>query len=169
MELLIFRHAKSSWADISLADYDRPLKGRGKRDSVAMGRFIREQNLIPDHILSSPANRAAQTITRAINEWSGNPDTIQWFNDLYPGSVQAWLKALGQCPLKARRIMIIGHNPGMEELLEYLCGEVEIPDDGKLLPTAALAQIEIKVPWTDLAAGSGKLKRITRARQLSEG
>ncbi len=170
MELMIFRHAKSSWADLSLADYDRPLKGRGKRDAVAMGRFIRDRNLIPDHVLSSPANRAAQTIKRAINEWAGDPDTIQWSQDLYHAGVQAWLKALAQCPPKARRVMIVGHNPGLEELLEFLCGpEVEIPVDGKLLPTAALAQIEFKVPWTDLEAGSGKLKRITRARWLSEG
>ncbi len=169
MELLVFRHAKSSWKDLSLADFDRPLKGRGKRDALRMGRFILDHDLLPDCILCSTAKRAVKTLNRANRYWGIDPEIIQWSRAFYDAEAQSWIQALRNVPKDKKRVMVVGHNPGLEDLIIDLChGPVSVPEDGKLLPTAALARLTIETDWQFIGRGVGRLLSITRPRSLAE-
>ena len=164
-ELLILRHAKSSWSDPDLADFDRPLKGRGRRDCIKIGRYLNAFNLAPDYILSSTAVRAKDTTQRVLSEPGWNEIPVDWRDELYHAGPSIWLSALASCPEDARRVMIVGHNPGLEDLLISLNRErIPVPDDGKLLPTATLAVLKIAGAWSDIRPGHAQLEKLVRPR-----
>lgn len=143
-ELLILRHAKSSWSNPSLADIDRPLNKRGKRDAPRIGALLRDQDLVPDLILCSPAVRAKKT-ARAVSNESGYEGEIEIHDDLYPGDLSTYLEILASSPDEIDRAMIVGHNPGLEEFLDALTGE------SARLPTSALAQIRMPIlDWAEI-------------------
>jgi phosphohistidine phosphatase len=143
-ELLILRHAKSSWSNPSLADIDRPLNKRGKRDAPRIGALLRDQDLVPDLILCSPAVRAKKTAQAVSNE-SGYEGEIEIHDDLYPGDPSTYLEILASSPDEIDRAMIVGHNPGLEEFLDALTGE------SARLPTSALAQIRLPIhDWAEI-------------------
>jgi phosphohistidine phosphatase len=143
-ELLILRHAKSSWSNPSLADIDRPLNKRGKRDAPRIGALLRDQDLVPDLILCSPAVRAKKTALAVSNE-SGYEGEIEIHDDLYPGDLSTYLEILASSPDEIDRAMIVGHNPGLEEFLDALTGE------SARLPTSALAQIRLPIlDWAEI-------------------
>jgi phosphohistidine phosphatase len=158
--LLILRHAKSSWKDASLPDHERPLNKRGRRDAPRVGRRLRDEGLTPDLILCSTARRARDT-AEAVAEASGYEGEIESRPDLYMADSDAYLHALRGLPDDYERVMVVGHNPGLEELLEALTGEVEA------LPTAALAQVELGLRrWRDLDDESeGRLVSLWRPRE----
>lgn len=168
MELLVLRHGKSSWAEPALADYDRPLKKRGRRDSASMGQWIREQDLVPDMVLSSTAIRAAQTTRRALKTMKLSNKAVTWSRNFYHASAQVWLSALAMVPMDVQRVMIVGHNPGLEDLVDSICGFTVREPDGKLIPTAALVRIHLSTPWSNIGPGSGTLQEILRPRRLFE-
>lgn len=159
--LLILRHAKSSWSDPSLADIDRPLNKRGKRDAPRLGTWLREQDLVPDVILSSPAQRARKT-AQAVSENSGYPGEIEVVADFYPGDPEAFTASLAALPDQIENVMIVAHNPGLEELLYELCGE------SAHLPTAALAEVALPVEsWRELEDEvEGRLVNLWRVKEL---
>ena len=168
-ELLILRHAKSAWDTRAASDFERPLSGRGLRAAPRVGRFLHQQGLIPDYVVSSPAERAKQTVTLVCEELSFDPLRIHWDKNIYGGWPASLIKVLRECPSNAGRVLIAGHNPGMESLVEGLCEHrVVIPGDGKLIPTAAVAHLEISLPWDELDSGCAQLLSITRARSLSD-
>lgn len=136
--LLIMRHAKSSWKSPELSDYDRPLNGRGKRDAPRMGEHLRQEGLVPDRILTSSAKRARKTASEMAKAsgYTGKVKKLERFYDAVPGVYFETLQAL---PDKYRRVMVVGHNPTMEQLVNYLTGHV------KRMPTAALAHIELPI------------------------
>jgi phosphohistidine phosphatase len=160
--LLILRHAKSSWKHAELPDFDRPLNKRGKRDALRMGELLRQADLLPDLILSSSAQRARQT-TQAVVDSSGFGGEVRWLDSLYAAPPESYLEALRGVDDSLQRVMVVGHNPGLEELLEELTGEAET------LPTAGLAQVALSIPsWSQLDEGvSGKLVQVWLPRQLS--
>ncbi len=164
--LLVLRHAKSAWDTDAETDFDRPLAKRGKKDAPRMGKWLREHELIPDHVVCSPAERARQTAVAVCKPLGVDKKSICWDAQIYMGTTEALLEVLGDCPPAAGMVMIVGHNPGLEDLVEYLCGVVEVPADGKLLPTATLAYLEMPDAWDSLAAGSARLLSITRPRSL---
>jgi phosphohistidine phosphatase len=144
--LLILRHAKSSWKDDALPDHDRPLNKRGKADAPRMGKLLRDEDLVPDLILSSDARRARATAELAAEE-SHFEGEITFLRDLYAAEPEAYLDALAQMGGEAACVMVVGHNPGLEELLQELTGEYQP------LPTAALAQVSLPLDrWSDLSA-----------------
>ena len=153
--LLIQRHAKSSWSDASLPDHERPLNKRGKRQAPEMGALLRREDLLPDLILSSTAKRAEKT-AEAIAEESGYEGEIRLSRDLYAAPPEAYLEALHDLPDEFSRVMVVGHNPGLEELLDVLTGE------SASLPTAALAQVALGIErWAQVSqAPLGKLVSI---------
>lgn len=159
--LLILRHAKSSWGDPALADIDRPLNKRGKRDAPRMGRLLRSEDLVPDLILASPARRAQKT-AEAVADESGYAGEIATQPDFYPGDPEAYLQALRALPDEYQRVMVVGHNPGLEELVDALAGE------SVALPTAALAQISLPVEhWSEVEeASEGQLVNVWRVKEL---
>jgi phosphohistidine phosphatase len=166
-ELLILRHAKSSWDSGARTDFQRPLAPRGLRDAPRVGAFLARQGLKPDFVVSSPAERARETVVAALRAFGMGTDDIHWDTRIYHASPHALVEVLSESPDDARRVLIAGHNPGLEYLLLHLCGPgLTIPDDGKLMPTAAVAHLEIAVPWRDLGRATARLLSLTRARSL---
>jgi phosphohistidine phosphatase len=146
------RHAKSSWKDADMADHDRPLNKRGQRDAPRMGELLRHEDLLPDLILCSTAARARATAAAVIQagEYGGE---IKYKRSLYAAPPDAYLRTLRGLPERFARVMLIGHNPGLEELLEMLTGEA------KHLPTAAVAHVRLDIErWSALRDhGDGEL------------
>lgn len=165
-ELLLLRHAKSDWESGALADVDRPLAKRGKSDAPKVGAWLYREGLVPDHVVSSPAERARQTATKVCKRLDFKKKRIVWEEAIYEAGVPDLLRVLARCPEQASIVLLIGHNPGLEELVRYLAGDdIETPADGKLLPTAAVARLEMPHDWTRLEAGGGHLIGITRPRR----
>lgn len=144
--LLILRHGKSSWKDLSLDDHDRPLKKRGKRDARHVGAFLRERELIPDLILTSSAKRARATTKQVLKGGEFKSDVpVEKHQRLYHAEPEVILDVLQGTADRERRVMIVGHNPGLEDLVELLVGE------WYRMPTAALAEIRLPIAhWRDL-------------------
>ena len=167
-ELLILRHAKSAWDTDAPADFDRPLALRGLRASKRMGRYILETGLLPDAIVCSSATRAVQTIHGVARAARLSLESVRFRRAIYEADLSTLLDVLRECDPGAQRTMIVGHNPGLEYLLDHLAGGVPVPGDGKLLPTAALARIELPGDWRRLERGQGKLRGLTRVRDLDD-
>ena len=166
-ELLILRHAKSAWDTGAPSDFERPLARRGEKAAPRVGRWLREEGLIPDYLVSSPARRAKQTVLLVCRELGIEAERICWDERIYGGWTRDLVRVLQESPAEAQRVLIAGHNPGLEDLLETLSsGRVPAPADGKLMPTAAVARLRIAVPWGELDAGTGQLLSLTRARSL---
>ncbi len=168
-ELLILRHAKSAWDTDAPTDFERPLAKRGRKAAPRVGRFLLGKGLIPDHLVSSPAERARQTVTLVCEQMHIDPGQVNWDARIYGGGPQSLIAVLTESPVGAKRVLIAGHNPGLEMLLLHLCDHrVAIPDDGKLLPTAAVAHLQIESEWKNLEGGAANLLSITRARSLTD-
>ncbi len=165
--LMILRHAKSSWDSDAPTDFERPLGPRGERDAPRMGAWLKERKLKPKHVVSSPAERALQT-TAAVCEVLGvKKNAIHLDQRIYGSDVDTLLQVLSSVPRKAKRVMLVGHNPGLEELLIHLWGEeVQIPANGKLLPTAAVALVALPDSWNDLAVGSALSVKVIRPKEI---
>jgi phosphohistidine phosphatase len=154
--LLILRHAKSSWKFPDLSDHDRPLNRRGKRDAPRMGKILKERGLVPDLVISSTATRAKDT-AEAVAKYSGYKGKRIRFKPLYAAEPGAYLAVLRELTDNYQRVLIVGHNPGVEELIELLTGEIHI------VPTCTLAQIEFDIEkWSDT------LRRLTDRGRLVE-
>jgi phosphohistidine phosphatase len=142
--LLVLRHAKSSWNDPALDDHERPLSKRGRRDGPRMGELVREYGLMPDVLMSSDAVRARLT-AQAMAEAARYAGQILLDRRLYMASPADIRSLLRTVPDKAETVMIVGHNPGLEDLVAQLTGKRQD------LPTAALAQIVLPIDrWRDL-------------------
>ena len=161
--LLVLRHAKSNWSDPALDDHERPLNRRGRRDGPRMGELVREYGLIPDVVISSDAVRARLT-AEAVAEAARSEGEILLDRRLYiasPAGILAVLRTVRET--KAGTVMIVGHNPGLEELVEQLTGEQHD------LPTAALARIVLPIDrWRDLKVSTrGTLLGLWRPKELT--
>ena len=160
--LLVLRHAKSSWNDPVLDDHARPLNKRGQRDARRMGELVREYGLIPDVVLSSDAVRARLT-AEAVAETARYVGEILLDPHLYMASPADILSLLPTVRENAETVMIVGHNPGFEKLVEQLTSERHD------LPTAALAQIGLPIDqWRDLKLSiRGTLVGLWRPEELA--
>lgn len=159
--LLVFRHAKSSWEDETLDDHDRPLNKRGNRTAPLMGQLIATQKAVPDLILSSTARRAKMTAKKAAKAM-GYEGKIAFEQAMYMAEPSAYLKAIRDYAATHKTVMIIGHNPGLETLMQTMTGT------DKPLPTAALAEIHLDITsWKDLKhTTKGKLRNLWLPRKL---
>nr|VFJ58388.1 MAG: phosphohistidine phosphatase [Candidatus Kentron sp. DK] len=160
-ELLLLRHAKSDWGTQADSDFERPLSRRGARDAPRVGRWLKARNLAPDLVVSSPAARARRTAGAACGAMGIPEDRIVWEPRVYDAVPGTLLTVLGAC-VGVARVLLVGHNPGLESLLRYLCRSLPLPPDGKLLPTATLAHIAMPSDWQMLQPGSGHLVSLTR-------
>ena len=160
--LLVLRHAKSSRDDRTLDDHERPLNERGQRDAPRMGALLREYGLVPDLILSSDALRARQTAEAAAKaaHYAGEVRLDPRLYGASPADIVRVLRTVDET--NASTVMIVGHNPGLEELVARLT--LERQD----LPTAALAQIALPVDqWRDLTVSRrGSLVGLWRPKEL---
>jgi phosphohistidine phosphatase len=160
--VLVLRHAKSSWKYPDKTDHERPLNKRGKRDAPLMGRLLKKERLVPDVIISSTAMRARAT-AEAIAKASGYKGDITFNRSLYASGPQAYIDVLHDLSDEYVRVLIIGHNPGLEELVEMLTGEIH------LMPTCSLAHVKFRVDkWSDIDNKiKGKVAGIWRPRDLT--
>jgi len=166
-ELLILRHAKSDWDADTSSDFKRPLAKRGKKDAPRVGEWLYREGLVPDLVISSPAQRAKQTAVKVCKSMDYKKKKIQWDDEIYEADVPVLLRLLARCPADARTILLVGHNPALEDLVRFLAGdEVDEPADGKLLPTATLARLEIPNDWGILDSGCAQVIAIIRPRKL---
>lgn len=167
-QLMLLRHAKSSWDSGAERDFDRPLNKRGLRDAPRMGRWLKDKQLVPDHIISSPARRAVLSVNAVVKELGLTQDMVIFDDDLYLGDCQALLHALEKFPDASRCGLIAGHNPGLEDLLLYLCGHATPRTrDGKILVTAAIARIAMPDDWRNLSQGGCDLLELVRPKEIN--
>ena len=158
--LLLLRHAKSSWKDTSVKDFDRPLNQRGLKAAPAIGRLMRKRKLQPELVLSSPAERARQT-TQLMLEAAGLKTEVRYDERIYEASAARLFEIVSQIDEEAGMVMMVGHNPGFEELLEALTGEA------RSLSTAALACIELdSEKWSKVKAGENRLAWLVKSKEL---
>ncbi len=167
-ELLVMRHGKSDRGAGVRRDFDRPLARRGRKDSKRMGEWLRSARARPDLVIASPAERARDTAERVAEALGLDGKAIRREPRLYDASLERILRILGEVPASAARVLLVGHNPGLEDLVLHLGGDaVEIPGDGKVLPTAAVARFAMPDDWGRLPPGAGILRGIARPRDLS--
>jgi phosphohistidine phosphatase len=157
--LLLLRHAKSSRDDISLRDIDRPLEDRGRRDAPRMGELLKERGPLPDMVISSPAVRARET-AELFTAAAGLNFGLRFDEKIYDATSADLLKVIRHIPDKSSCAMLVGHNPGFEDLVSRLTGS------HKNMPTAALACIEFKIKsWDDVEDGQGNLLWLLTPKQ----
>jgi phosphohistidine phosphatase len=162
--LLILRHAKSSWKEQDLPDHDRPLNKRGKNDAPRMGILLKDEDLIPDLIMSSTAVRAKKTaelVARAC-KYKGK---IVLNRSLYGAEPAVYIKILEGLSDKHMSALIVGHSPTVEETVELITGSL-----GVIMPTCALAQISLPIQnWAELKKQKikGRLLKVWKSKELS--
>lgn len=150
--LTLIRHAKSDWSDVSLSDFDRPLSGRGKKNAPKMGGRLAKRGDIPNLLVSSPAKRAAKTTRLIAQELKIPKDEIVYQPDIFAAKLKTLITLI--CGLPAHKhIALIGHNPGLSELAEWLC-----PDAPGWLPTCAILTIDLDIKnWEKVKKGCGHI------------
>ncbi len=158
--LLLLRHAKSSWKHPELHDHDRPLNKRGLKEAPKVGAYLKDHDLVPDLILSSTARRAQDT-AQAVHEASGFSGDIDLYQDLYLSDTACYLDILCRLPDDANRVLVVGHNPDLEELLTLLT------DANEPMATASLAQVDLPISsWQELnEATDGRLQLLWTPRE----
>ncbi len=158
--LVLLRHAKSDWYSGAATDFDRPLNNRGRRDAPRVGRWLHLNALTPDVVCCSSALRTRQTLELVGTELGLSMADLHYLGELYhasegeiTGVVEDYLPGDGT-------LMVVGHNPGMESTLLEYCPDLQVPADGKLMPTAAVAVVE----WPE--TGLPQLRHLVRPRDL---
>jgi phosphohistidine phosphatase len=158
-KILIMRHAKSDWADSSLADIERPLNERGRREAPVMGEELKKLGLMPDMIISSPAVRARQT-AQLVVQYLGFEGDIIFSDYLYFGKLISVIDVLKDLPEKCNTVLIFGHNPTWEELVHKLSGK---PHE---MSTAAVAVLNFDKKWHELSGSSCKFEKILSPKNI---
>ena len=144
--LMVMRHAKSAWDDPALSDHDRPLNDRGREAAEVMGAFIQEQERLPQLVLRSTATRVEETYQLMSRNWAEQPRVIV-LQSLYLATVSTILQVVRRNAEQETRLLVLGHNPGLHELVERAVGPIE------KFPTAALAELSYDIPtWQELKA-----------------
>jgi phosphohistidine phosphatase len=160
--LYLLRHAKSSWSDPGLADHDRPLAPRGRRAAKAIGRYLREQDVEPALVLCSTAARTRETLKRI--DVDRREERIE--RGLYGAGAEALLARLREVPDEVPSVMLIGHNPGVQDLALLLARPgPELRALEAKFPTAALASFAV-AGWSTLGPGTAELIDFVRPRDL---
>jgi phosphohistidine phosphatase len=171
-QLLLMRHAKSSWDDPKMPDHARPLNARGRQAAAAMRRAMHELGLEPDVVLVSSARRTLQTM-EALEPWQDTP-LIEPMDGLYLVSAAQMLQVLHRVAETARSVLLLAHNPGLHDLALLLAGPQAMASGTPLTrnlaegyPTGALAEFAVAGPWRTLDEGGGQLLRFLRPRDVA--
>ena len=159
--LLLLRHAKSSWDNERLSDFDRPLNDRGRRDAPRMGKLLIQLDMIPDLIISSSARRAVATAEQVALAVAYEGE-IRYTENLYLAEPETYIELARRTDDRFASLLLVGHNPGIEELIGLLSGHAE------RMPTAALACFRLPIiGWRDLNSGKRyELAGVWRPKEL---
>ncbi len=170
-QLLLLRHAKSSWDDGDLHDRDRPLNNRGRRSAARIRRAMRDGGLAPDLVLVSSAKRTLQTL-EALEPWDDAP-LVEPMDSLYLASATQLLDIVRAVADTVRSVLVIAHNPGMHDLALALAAPPTTPAERAAarsladgFPTCALAEFTVPSPWSSLNPGGARLVRLLTPRGL---
>ena len=165
--LYLLRHAKSSWDDADVPDHDRPLAPRGERSMKAMARHLRHAGIHPQLVLCSSALRARQTLQRVLPAL-GDGVRLEVEEELYSFDSAVLLRRLKRVPAAISSLMLVGHNPAMQDLALRLAGSGDALDRiGAKFPTGALAAIEVTSAWSRLRLGDARIASFVTPRELS--
>ncbi|HEY9091958.1 SixA phosphatase family protein [Parasphingorhabdus sp.] len=169
-KLTLLRHAKSSWDDTVTRDFDRPLNEKGKRAAAVMGTFVKRGGITFDLVLASPAQRVIETLEHFVAA-SGLSIEPQWDRKIYLASSATLMDVLRGADPQAEHILMVGHNPGLEDLVFDL-----VPHDSSSeprsavevkYPTASLAELTLNIDqWADIKDDCATFDRFTRPRDL---
>lgn len=164
--LLIMRHAKSDWT-ANVADFDRPLNKRGLKNAKKMGAWLKKKKLVPDVIVSSPARRTRQTIGLVCEQLGKDVQDIVWDDHLYETGLAELLQVIKEHGKNARRMLVMGHNPGLDYLVNHL-SKNRPPHNitGKLMTTAAIAVLDFGEAGIDDKQGSAKVVKMARPKEI---
>jgi len=167
--LTLLRHAKSGWDDPVMRDFDRPLNAKGARAAAVIGQQMRVLGLAFDHVVASPALRVMETVEH-LGRGYGRAIEPEWDRRLYLAPPAMLLDLIHALPENAEHVLMIGHNPGFEELILLLVPDIAgQPLRGEVAlkyPTASIAELEIGDLWATLLPGEARLTRFIRPRDL---
>ena len=156
-QILLMRHAKSSWENPDLKDFDRPLAERGLNDAPEMGRYLRKIKFKPAYVISSPAQRARETTLLSMEAAKVGKEQVRWDENLYYGSVKDYVEAIQSASDEYERLMLVGHNPLMENTAGILTGAEH--KTAVRMPTAALLCLEsFADSWKAVSTGTCQIK-----------
>lgn len=148
--VLLVRHAKSSWDDSMMADFDRPLNERGKRDAPLMAKRLLDKNIAIDYILSSPARRARKTAAYFLKVYGFDDTRLAFHQPLYHPVYNAFIEAIGSVPDEFHHIALFSHNPGITDFANSLTDAVRIDN----IPTCGVFGITLQIRhWKDFSSG----------------
>ncbi|MCB1773634.1 MAG: histidine phosphatase family protein [Gammaproteobacteria bacterium] len=167
-ELLLLRHGKA-YRDESIEDAARPLKDRGKRDAQRVGAWLAQQGIEPDLVVTSPAERALVTAEKCCKAMGRGVAGLRREPGLYGADLDDLVALVGACAPGVRRLMLVGHNPGLELLLRHLVGDAVTDAGARLMPTAGLAHLAFDGDWRSLQAKGARLLDLRHPRQLPDG
>ena len=158
--LIVMRHGKSTWKDKDMEDHERPLKKRGVKNSARMGELLKDEKLVPERILSSTAVRARQTV-EAVTSKMNFKGEVQYLDKFYLGEMETILAEQCELPDEVNKAMVIGHNPGLESLVQILGRKVEA------LTTSSVAYIKLPIKhWKELSDKTeGDLKELWHPKE----
>jgi phosphohistidine phosphatase len=159
--LYLLRHAKSSWTDHGLSDHDRPLAPRGRKAAALIGEYLRHEEITIDLVLCSSARRARETL-----ELVGAEGRIEVEPELYAASAEELLDRLRQLPEDIESVLLVGHNPSIQDLAAGLAGGAGGLAEQKY-PTGALAELTFTGRWADLRPQRANLTAFVRPRELA--
>jgi len=160
--LYILRHAKSSWENTNLSDFERPLNKRGLIAAPLMGEVMKKNQFLPALIVSSPAKRAGQTAI-IIKETAQIESEVKFDERIYEASPARLLEVISEQDEKNESLLLVGHNPGLEGLIKTLCDELQP------MPTAALAVIDLKIGnWSEINSSTGNLRILIKPREVEQ-
>jgi phosphohistidine phosphatase len=165
--IILLRHGKSSWSDPTLADLDRPLAPRGERATRRIAKYVRQKKIRPAIVLCSPSLRTRQTL-EAIAPSLDKGSSVEFVQELYGASEDELLRRLQALPESVDSAMLIGHNPGLQELALSLASRgTDLKRLEEKFPTGALATLLVESrSWVDLRPGGGELVDYVVPRQL---
>ena len=170
--LILLRHAKSAWDDPTLADFDRPLSKRGRKAAPLIGDYLARHKILPALVLTSSAKRAVETLDLDIANWQSKP-TIRKLKSLYLAMPREMLRRIQGVGREADGVMLVGHNPGIADLANWLSGHGKPEDRDRLarkFPTGAIAVIEFDVEdWAEVDAEAGRLVSFATPKQIELG
>jgi phosphohistidine phosphatase len=173
LTLVLLRHAKSSWADGALSDHDRPLAKRGLKAAPVVGAALARLDIHPDVVLCSSAARTRETLALVLPQLGGAPEVI-CEDAIYmatPASLLSRLRGLRDADAAPRTVMVVGHNPGLEELAALLAGsggEEALELMAEKFPTGAVAVIAFDAAsWAEISPGAGKLLHFLTPKGLT--
>ena len=167
-KLIIMRHAKSDWSTDASTDFDRPLSSRGDRDAPRMAGWLADQGLVPGLILCSPALRTKQTVLAVVEKLRIPEQEIVWEQKIYEASLSQLLDVLDRYSAAANSVLLVGHNPGLDSLLEYLSDTPPVYRRGKLMTTAAIAVLGFGDQGISTREHSARLEMLVRPKDLEE-